>query len=281
MKLFRFLISLSVACVLAAMAFTVPQAQRRGGGPPPDGLSFRFLGPAVGNRVASIAGVPGDPYVYYAGAASGGIWKTTDGGIRWAPVADSMPVAAIGALAVAPSDPAIVWAGTGEAWAIRDSDVIGDGIYKSMDAGKTWTHMGLEETGRIGRIVIHPTNPEVVFACAAGRLTGPQQERGVFRTTDGGEHWDRVLFVDENTGCSGLSMDAKNSRTLFAGTWQVEMHPWAEISGGPGSGVYKSSDGGATWTRLGPARSETPALRPVRQAEGRPEIGRASCRERV
>src|SRR6266542_2868350 len=256
MKLFRFLISLSVACVLAAMAFTVPQAQRRGGGPPPDGLSFRFLGPAVGNRVASIAGVPGDPYVYYAGAASGGIWKTTDGGIRWAPVADSMPVAAIRALAVAPSDPAIVWAGTGEAWAIRDSDVIGDGIYKSMDAGKTWVHMGLDETGRIGRILVHPTNPDIVFACAAGRITGPQQERGVFRTTDGGQHWDRVLFVDENTGCSGLSMDAKNPRTLFAGTWQVEMHPWAEISGGPGSGLYKSTDSGATWRRLGPALSE-------------------------
>ena len=122
-----------------------------------------------------------------------------------------MPVAAIGALAVAPSDPNIVWAGTGEAWAIRDSDVIGDGIYKSMDAGRTWTHMGLDETGRIGRIVVHPTNPDTVFVCAAGRMTGPQQEKGVFRTTDGGQHWDRVLFADENTGCSGLSMDREES----------------------------------------------------------------------
>ena len=178
--------------------------------------------------------MPGDPSIYYAGAASGGVWKTTDGGIRWAPVSDSMPVAAIGALAVAPSDPNVVWAGTGEAWAIRDSDVIGDGIYKSMDAGKTWTHMGLDETGRIGRILVHPTNPDIVFACAIGRITAPQQERGVFRTTDGGQHWDRVLFVDENTGCSGLSMDAKNPRTIWAGTWQVEMHPWAMLSGGAG-----------------------------------------------
>src|SRR5204863_843309 len=171
------------------------------------------------------------------------------------PIADTLAVAAIGALAVAPSDPAIVWAGTGEAWAIRDSDVIGDGIYKSDDAGKTWKHMGLDETGRIGRIVVHPTNPDIVFACAAGRLTGPQQERGVYRTTDGGQKWERVLFVDENTGCSGLSMDAKNPRTLLAGTWQVEMHPWAEISGGAGSGVYASHDGGATWTRI-----ESPGL---------------------
>ena len=178
---------LSGAVVLFAL--TTLTAQRRGaGGAQPDGLSFRFLGPAVGNRVASIAGVPGDPLTYYAGAASGGVWKTTDGGVRWTPISDSMPVAAIGALAVAPSDESIVWAGTGEAWAIRDSDVIGDGIYKSMDAGKTWVHAGLDETGRIGRIIVHPTNPDIVFACAIGRITGPQQERGVFRTTDGGQH---------------------------------------------------------------------------------------------
>ena len=234
-------------------------AQRRGGGQP-DGLAFRFLGPVVGNRVASIAGVPGDPSIYYAGAASGGVWKTTDGGIRWVPVSDSMPVTAIGALAVAPSDPNVVWAGTGEAWAVRDSDVIGDGIYKSMDAGKTWTHMGLDDTGRIGRILVNPTNPDVVFACAIGRITAPQQERGVFRTTDGGQHWERVLFVDENTGCSGLSMDAKNPRTIWAGTWQVEMHPWAMLSGGAGSGLYVSRDGGSTWTKIEAAGLPTSPL---------------------
>jgi photosystem II stability/assembly factor-like uncharacterized protein len=250
MKFTRFVWATSIAIALALAYPTFVAGQRRPGGPPADALSFRFLGPVVGNRVASIAGVPGDPYIYYAGAASGGVWKTTDGGLRWTPVSDSMPVAAIGALAVAPSDPNVVWAGTGEAWAIRDSDVIGDGVYKSVDAGKTWTHSGLDETGRIGRIIIHPTNPEIVFVCAAGRLTAPQQERGVFRTTDGGQKWDRVLFVDENTGCSGLSMDAKNPRVIFAGTWQVEMHPWAEISGGPGSGVFVSRDGGTTWARI-------------------------------
>jgi photosystem II stability/assembly factor-like uncharacterized protein len=247
MKLIRFTLAFCFACLTA---FAVLQAQRRGGGPAVEGLSFRFVGPAVGNRVAAVAGVPGDPSIYYAGAASGGVWKTTDGGLRWVPISDGLPVAAIGSLAVAPSDPSVVWAGTGEAWAIRDSDVIGDGIYKSVDAGKTWTHKGLDETGRIGRILIHPTNPDIVFACAIGRITAPQQERGVFRTTDGGEHWERVLFVDENTGCSGLSMDAKNPRTIFAGTWQVEMHPWAMLSGGAGSGIYVSHDGGAKWSKV-------------------------------
>ena len=133
---------------------------------------------------------------------------------------------------------------------IREPDVAGNGIYKSTDAGKTWTNVGLGETGRIGRIVIHPRNPDIVFVCALGRLTGPQQERGVYRTTDGGQHWERVLFADENTGCSGLAMDAENPRVLFAGMWQVEMHTYAELSGGAGSGVYVSRDGGTKWTRL-------------------------------
>ncbi len=211
---------------------------------------FRFVGPRVGNRVASVAGVPGDQSTYYAGAASGGVWKSTDGGNRWTPVFDKQPAAAIGALAVAPTDPSVVWAGTGEAWVIRDSDVIGNGIYKSTDAGKTWTNMGLQDTGRIGRIIVHPSNPEIVFACALGRATGPQQERGVFRTADGGQHWERVLFAGENIGCSGLSMDPHNPRVLFAGMWQLEMHTWAEFSGGPGSGVYVSRDGGTKWTHI-------------------------------
>jgi photosystem II stability/assembly factor-like uncharacterized protein len=206
-------------------------------------FKFRFVGPKVGNRIAAVAGVAGDPSVYYAGAASGGVWKSVDGGNRWEPVFDKQPAAAIGALAVAPSEPATVWAGTGEAWVIRDSDVMGNGIYKSLDAGKTWTNMGLPESGRIGRIVIHPSNPDIVFACVLGRVTGPQQERGVFRTTDGGQHWERALFAGENVGCSGLSMDAHNPHTLIAGMWQVEMHTWGELSGGPGSGIYVSHDG--------------------------------------
>jgi photosystem II stability/assembly factor-like uncharacterized protein len=236
---------------LIAILGGVLLAQAQQSDPSEEGqLRFRFVGPKVGNRIAAVAGVPGDPSTYYAGAASGGVWKSTDGGNRWTPVFDKQPVAAIGALAVAPSDPSMVWAGTGEAWTIRDADVMGNGIYKSTDAGKTWTNMGLEETGRIGRIVVHPSNPDIVFVCGLGRTTGPQQERGVFRTVDGGQHWERVLFAGENVGCSGLSMDPHNPRTLFAGMWQVEMHTWGEFSGGPGSGVYVSRDGGTKWTRI-------------------------------
>src|ERR1039458_5164744 len=168
-----------------------------------------------------------DSTVYYAGAASGGVWKSNDSGKTFAPVFDGQPVQAIGALAVARSNHNIVWAGTGEAWAIRDSDMMGDGVYKSTDAGATWTNMGLRETGRIGRIVVNPVNPDIVFVCAAGRLTGPQQERGVFRTLDGGKTWDRSLFVDADTGCSGLSMDASDPKTLVAGAWRVVMHTYA------------------------------------------------------
>lgn len=238
-------------CAIVLLAGLPVSAQRRGGGAaPPEGLRFRFMGPAVGNRIASIAGIPGDPSTYYAGAASGGVWKSTDNGHSFVPIFDAEPVQAIGSLAVANSNHNIVWAGTGEAWAIRDSDMMGNGIYKSTDAGKTWTHMGLDETGRIGRIVVHPTNPDIVYACAAGRLTGPQQERGVFKTTDGGKTWTRALFVNANTGCSGLAMDAHDPNTLIAGTWEAVMHPWAMFSGGEGSGVYLSHDAGATWQKV-------------------------------
>jgi photosystem II stability/assembly factor-like uncharacterized protein len=207
------------------------------------------MGPPSSGRIAAVAGIPGDTRTYYAGAASGGVWKTTDGGATFAPIFDDQPVQAIGALAVAPSDPNIVWAGTGEAWVIRPSDVMGDGIYKSTDAGATWKKMGLDETGRIGRIIVHPSNPRIVFVCALGRTTGPQPERGVYRTTNGGESWDRVLFVDPDTGCSGLAMDAKDPDVLIAGTWQVVMHTWAMFSGGPGSGIHISRDGGTTWKK--------------------------------
>src|ERR1035437_7487015 len=180
----------SVAIFLCAVTAV---AQRRGA-PPADAdqFRFRFVGPLAGNRVASVAAVPGDVNTYYAGAASGGIFKSVDGGFGWTPIFDGQPVAAIGALAVSPSNPNIVWAGTGEAWAIRDSDVMGNGMYKSTDAGKTWQHIGLDETGRIGRIIQHPTNPDIAYACALGRMTGPQQERGVYRTTDGGATWKRI-----------------------------------------------------------------------------------------
>lgn len=239
-----------LVAVIAAMASMVSLCAQQADSEEEGQLRFRFVGPKVGNRIAAVAGVPGDPSTYYAGAASGGVWKSADGGNRWDPVFDKQSAAAIGALAVSRSDPSTVWAGTGEAWVIRDSDVMGNGIYKSTDAGKTWTNMGLSESGRIGRIIIHPSNPDIVFACVLGRTTGPQTDRGVFRTTDGGLHWDRVLFAGENAGCSGLSMDPHNPHTLFAGMWQVEMHTWSELSGGAASGIYVSHDGGTKWTRI-------------------------------
>ena len=233
---------------------SVLSAQQRGATPPRppqiDPFRFQLMGPAEGGRISAITGVPGDPRVWYLGAASGGVWKSVDSGTTFRPVFDSMKVQAIGALAVAPSKPSIVWAGTGEAWAIRDADLQGDGVYKSSDSGMHWTNMGLAETGRIQRIIVHPTNPNIVFVCALGRATGPQQERGVFRTTDGGTTWKHVLFVDENTGCSGLTIDVHNPKVLFAGAWQVVMHTWAMFSGGPGSGIYVTRNGGNTWKRV-------------------------------
>jgi len=211
-------------------------------------LKFRYIGP-IGGRATAIAGIPGNPYVYYVGAASGGIFKSTDGGIHWDPIFDGQTVSSIGSLAVAASDPNIVWAGTGESF-IRSNISVGNGIYKSLDGGKTWKQMGLERTGRIGNVVIDPHNPDLVFACALGHAYGPQSERGVYRTTDGGKNWEKVLFVDENTGCSDLGMDPNNSRILFAGMWQLEIHTYGRTSGGPGSGLFQSRDGGATWKRL-------------------------------
>lgn len=211
-------------------------------------FQYRHIGPQ-GNRMIAVAGVPGDLNTYYAGAASGGLWKSTDGGINWEPIFDGQPVSSVSAVAIAPADRNIIWAGTGETF-IRSNVSIGNGIYKSTDAGKTWQHLGLEKTGRIGRIVIHPKNPDIVFAAALGHCYGPQPERGVFRTTDGGKTWQRVLFVDEKTGCSDIAMDPQRPDTLFAGMWQVDIKTWGRWSGGPGSGVFVSRDGGDTWKRL-------------------------------
>ncbi len=218
---------------------------------PPEELSalqFRHIG-VVGNRIASVAGVVGNPLVYYAGAASGGLWKTEDGGINWRAVFDDQDTHSVGALAVSTSDPEIVWAGTGEPH-IRSNVTVGDGVYKSTDGGERWEHMGLDATGRVSRIVIHPRNPDIVYVAALGHAHAPQQERGIYRTLDGGDTWEHVLFVDEDTGASSVIMDPNNPRVLFAGMWTVLVNTWGRESGGPGSGIFMSRDGGDTWTKL-------------------------------
>ncbi len=212
-------------------------------------LEYRFIGPD-GNRAIAVAGEPGNPLVSYIGAASGGLWKTEDGGTNWSPIFDDQPVSSIGSIAIAPSDNNVVWVGTGETFVIRPAHSLGNGVYRSTDAGRTWTHTGLNETGRIGKMAVDPRNPDVALACALGHTHGPQEERGVFRTKDGGVTWERVLFVNENTGCIDLVMDPTNPRILYAGTWEVFINTWGLNSGGPGSGVFKSTDGGDTWTRL-------------------------------
>src|SRR5437867_7504740 len=212
-------------------------------------LHYRFVGPE-GNRAIAVVGEPGNPLIAYVGAASGGIWKPEDGGVHWRAVFDSEPAQAIGALAIAPSAHNVLWAGTGETFFIRSMTALGNGAYRSTDGGRSWQHMGLDSTGRIARIVIHPTNPDVVLVCALGRAYGPAQQRGVYRTADGGRTWTRVLFVDPNTGCSDLAIDPGDPNTLFAGMWQFEVKTWHLQSGGPGSGLWASYDGGVTWKRV-------------------------------
>ncbi len=211
-------------------------------------LLYRHIGPP-GNRTSAVVGVPGNMNIYYVGAASGGIWKSEDAGLNWFPVFDDQPVQSIGALAIAPSNENIIWAGTGEPF-IRSNISIGNGVYKSIDAGKTWKHMGLDMTGRIGRIVIDQHNPDIVLVAALGHCYGPQKERGIFKTTDGGITWEQVLFVDENTGCFEIAMDPSNSNILFAGMWPLVIWTWGRESGGPGGGIYMSRDGGETWKHL-------------------------------
>jgi photosystem II stability/assembly factor-like uncharacterized protein len=211
-------------------------------------LGYRFIGPP-GNRTSAVVGVPGDPNVYYVGAASGGVWKSTDGGGHWKAIFDDQPAQSIGAIAIAPSDPNVVWVGTGESF-IRSNVSLGNGVYRSTDAGRTWAHVGLEKTGRIARVIVDPRDPDVAFVAALGTCYGPQQERGVFRTKDAGRTWERVLFVDENTGASDLAMDATNPRVLFAGLWPIDIKTWGRKSGGPGGGVYVSRDFGNTWKQI-------------------------------
>ena len=213
------------------------------------GMKWRLVGPFRGGRALAVAGIPGDANTYYFGSVAGGVWKTTDGGLEWTPIFDKEPVSSIGSIAVAPSDPNVIYVGTGEA-CIRGNISFGDGVYRSLDAGKTWTHVGLDDTQHIGRVIVDPRNPDIVFVAALGHAYGANEERGVFRTTDGGKHWDKVLYKDDKTGAIDITFDPDNSHILYAALWQAMRTPWSLDSGGPGSGLYKSVDGGATWKQL-------------------------------
>src|SRR5947209_518927 len=219
-------------------------------------LKYRSIGPAAGGRVARVTGVPGDPLTYYAATAAGGVWKSTDGGLTFGPIFDDQPVSSTGSIAVAPSDPNVVYVGSGEA-NIRGNVAAGNGIYKSTDAGKTWQHVW-KSIGQIGTMVVHPTNADIAFAAVLGSPFGPGKERGVFRTTDGGKTWQQVLSKDSDTGASDVAMDPNNPRIIFAGLWQTRRRPWEMTSGGPGGGLHVSRDGGDSWTQLKPGEHGLP-----------------------
>ena len=213
------------------------------------GMKYRMIGPFRGGRSLTAAGIPGDPTTYYFGATGGGVWKSSDGAMTWSSVFDKEGTSAIGSIAVANSNHNVVYVGTGEA-CIRGNISHGDGVYKTLDGGKTWKNVGLKDSRAIGKVIINPTNPDIAFVAALGHPFGPNTERGIFRTTDGGKTWEKVLYKDENTGGIDVAFDPHNPNILYAALWQARRTSWSMASGGPGSGIYRSNDGGTTWKRL-------------------------------
>jgi len=213
-------------------------------------LQWRCIGPAnMGGRIDDFAVVESNPHIIYAATASGGVWKTTNNGVTWEPVFDDQSTSTIGDVTVAPSNPDIVWVGTGEP-NNRQSSSWGNGVYRSMDGGKTWQNMGLADSHHIGRIVIHPTDPDFVYVAALGHLWGPNKKRGLYKTTDGGQTWENTKFIDENTGFVDVAMDPESPTTLYAAAYQRRRRGWGFNGGGPGSSIYKTTDGGQTWVKL-------------------------------
>jgi photosystem II stability/assembly factor-like uncharacterized protein len=215
-----------------------------------EGLEFRSIGPYRGGRSVAVTGVRHDPLTFYFGGTGGGVWKTTDAGATWEPVSDKdFKTGSVGSIGVSESDPNVVYAGMGES-PIRGNLSHGDGVWKSTDAGRSWKNVGLAETRQISRVRVHPGNPDIVYVAALGHAWGPNEERGIYRSQDGGKTWKKVLGVDDKTGASELAMDPLNPRILYAGFWQVVRRPWELVSGGPGSSLWKSTDGGDTWKKL-------------------------------
>ncbi len=246
----------SPASQTAATAATAPAADGRSESEPakPEekafkGMHYRMIGPFRGGRSLTAAGIPGDPTTYYFGSTGGGVWKSTDGAMTWSSVFDKEGTSAIGSLAVANSNHNVLYVGTGEA-CIRGNISHGDGVYRSLDGGKTWKNVGLRDSRAIGKVIINPTNPDIAFVAALGHPYGPNTERGIFRTMDGGKTWEKVLYKDENTGGIDVAFDPHNPNILFAALWQARRTSWSMASGGPGSGLYRSNDGGSTWKRM-------------------------------
>ena len=216
------------------------------------GMEWRNIGPFRGGRAVAAHGVTSDPLTYYMGSVGGGVWKTTDGGVSWANITDDADfgTSSVGAIAVAESDPNVVYVGMGEHSIRGVMTSHGDGVYRSTDAGKTWTHLGLDRTRAISRIRVHPNDPDIVYVAAQGAPYGANPERGIYRSKDGGRSWEQVLYIDENSGATDLTMDPTNPRMLYAAFWDHRRYPWEVRSGGPGSGIHKSTDGGDTWVKL-------------------------------
>jgi photosystem II stability/assembly factor-like uncharacterized protein len=212
-------------------------------------LKWRSIGPYRGGRALAVAGIPGNPNTFYFGAAAGGVWKTSDAGATWQPLTDGTPIASVGALAIAPSDHNVIYVGTGEA-APRGDMTYGDGVYRSADGGKTWSHVGLTDSRQIGALIVDPRSADTVLVAAFGHAFGPNTERGVYRTTDGGKSWTKVLYHDAETGAIDVAFDPNDPGIVYAALWQARRQPWNFSSGGPGSGLYRSTDGGLTWTHL-------------------------------
>ena len=234
----------------------IVHAQRGGGANPPadagpfGALRWRSLGPPRGGRSIAVAGSTSRPYEYYMGATGGGLWKTTDAGVTWKPVTDALiNYSSVGAVAVSASNPDIVYIGTGEA-DIRGNIIQGGGVYKSTDGGKTWAHIGLTETQVIAKIRIDPANPDLVYVAAFGHHAAPNPERGVYRSKDGGKTWDRILFRDDKTGANELIIDPNNPQVVYVALWEAYRNAFEMSSGGPGSGIFKSTDGGDHWTEI-------------------------------
>ncbi len=236
------------------------------------GLEWRSIGPAnMGGRTADLEGIPGDPNIVYAATGSGGLWKTTNGGVTWKPIFERQGTISIGDIALAPSNPDVVWVGTGES-NVRNSVSFGDGVYKSTDAGKTWQHMGLKESEHVSAIAIHPSNPDIVYVGALGHAFGPNDERGVFMTTDGGKTWTKTLYLDREHGVSDLEIDSSNPNILYAGMWSFDRKPWTHRSGSDRGGLYRSIDAGRTWNKVTKGLPKLIGRIGVRMAPSNPNV---------